>query len=136
MARLNELVALALRRLGVVGSDEAAQAADIQAGVDAYNLMVAGWAARNLDAVPGAGSDPAPIGSADTVPMVARYHDAIVILLAARMAPAYGVADPEPEVTRHWWRVLRGALLDAATASIEYDSALTRTPTQLRRRFS
>lgn len=86
----NDIVARALRRLGVVAQDEAPDAQQIATGIAIYEAMIA-------DANGPWGGCALPFTDKGTVP--AAYQWPVINLLATRLAAEYSVPEPMPEIT-------------------------------------
>ena len=88
--RKRDIVARALRRLGVVAYDAAPDAAMVQTGLESYEQVLADlnspWGGCLL-----------PFSLEDEVPT--EYRRAIVDLLAFRLAPDFERPPPLPEIT-------------------------------------
>lgn len=76
MATSQQIATRALRRLRVIAADETPAASDIDAAGEALNAMIASWEANGL--------------SGDVLPLDARFEQAIVAMLAVRLAEEYG----------------------------------------------
>lgn len=76
MATNTQIVTRALRRLGVVPAGGTPSAEDLADGSDALSAMVNAWEAEGL--------------TGDILPVDARFEQAVVAMLAARLADEYG----------------------------------------------
>jgi hypothetical protein len=86
MTTILDIVTQAHRKLGVVAIDEPLTADQATLGLAAYNQMVAGWELEGIDA----GAYEVALG--DQFDLGAQFVRATVHLLAADLAPEYGVA--------------------------------------------
>ena len=74
--------------MGVVDNETPIEAHEAANGLTALNDMLAGWKARNADVTH---SDYADVSDTfETATLTAEYRDAVVYLLAEKMAPEYG----------------------------------------------
>ena len=76
MATAQQIATRALRRIRVIAVDETPSAADMDTASEALNAMIASWEAKGL--------------SGDTLPLDARFEQAVVAMLAVRLADEYG----------------------------------------------
>lgn len=76
MATAVEISTRALRRLAVIGANETPSSADVEAAKEALTAMVNSWEAEGL--------------TADILPLDARFEQAVVAMLAVRLAEEYG----------------------------------------------
>ena len=117
--RVSEIVAAAMRKIGVVGHGQTASAEQIEAGVQAFNLMVQGWPLDGIDIslfpdMPAAAIlDNAEAN--DDLPIPSAFLESIVFCLAARLAPEYMIPFPEPDAAI---RRLQSALVKVPTAQM------------------
>ena len=130
---VSEIVAKALRLIGVVGHGQTATAEQIQDGVLSFNLMLHGWALDGLDLTlhpdaPAASirkdyeaNEPAPVPSA--------FLEGTIASLAARIAPEYMVSFAEPD---GFVRRMQAALISVPQAEL---SLTLRTGTHYPRRY-
>jgi hypothetical protein len=119
---VSELVAQALRHIGVTAHDEPATAEQLGYGVASYNGMMRGLRAGNLSYVH---ADAMPT---DAVALGDEYTDGLMHMLAARLAPGFGLADPTPAETQRWRGVIAGNFMVIPTL----DVSLPRRPTRWR----
>ncbi len=85
MATVNDIVTRAYRKIGVVATDEPMTADQAQIGEDALNMMMH---ALTLDGIDVAWNDAV---LADQFAMEPAFHEGIVYMLAARLAPDFSV---------------------------------------------
>ena len=85
MATVNDIVTRAFRKIGVVATDEAMTADQAQIGQDALNMMMN---ALVLDGIDVAWNDAV---LADQFAMEPAFHEGLVYMLAARLAPDFSV---------------------------------------------
>ena len=110
--RVSEIVVAALRKIGVAGHGQTATAEQIQAGVQAFNMMIHGWRLEGMDislfpnAPAAAILDDFEVG--DEAPIPSAFLESVVFCLAARIAPEYQIAFAEPEAAT---RRLQAALV-------------------------
>jgi hypothetical protein len=92
MATVLDILTRAFRKIGVVANDEPLTANDAQAGLEAFNAMMHGLAAH--------GADPGHITNVttDTFAYPARLEEAVVYVLADRLAPDYATQAPAARV--------------------------------------
>lgn len=83
MTTVNDIVTRAYRKIGVVASDEPMTADQGQIGEDALNMMMHGLV---LDGIDVAWTDAA---LADDFAMDPAFHEGLVYMLAARLAPDF-----------------------------------------------
>ncbi len=119
MVTVNDIVTRAYRKIGVVATDVAMTANEAQIGQDALNMMMH---ALVLDGIDVAWSDAV---LADEFAMEPQFHEGLVYMLAARLAPDFSVpsfdesafkrriaaaylvmpdAQIDPMLTRRYWR--------------------------------
>lgn len=111
MATLTEIVTRAFRRLGVFDALQAPSAEDMAAGKQALEAMVNAWEAEGL--------------SGDVLPLDARFEQAVVAMLALRLAEEYGRAPGQVLVNdaRAGWQALQAAYTPVPES--RFDAALT-----------
>lgn len=85
MATVQDIVSRAYRKIGVVATDEAMTADQAAIGEDALNMMMHGLV---LDGIDVAWSDAV---LADQFAMEPAFHEGLVYMLAARLAPDFSV---------------------------------------------
>lgn len=83
MATARDIVERAYRKIGVVSTDEAMTADQAAIGSDALNMMMHGLV---LDGIDTGYSD---LELAEQFSLDARFHEGIVYMLAARLAPDF-----------------------------------------------
>lgn len=76
MATVEQIAERALKRLGVVQAGASASAVDVTDATVALNAMINAWEAQNF--------------SGDVLPLDARFEQAVVAMLAVRLAEEYG----------------------------------------------
>lgn len=116
----SEVVLRALRRIGVVASDEPASADQEQSGMDALNEI--GQSFR----VNGVMFDMPILGPATPMPIENACLAAFQTILAARLAEEFGVAGPDPGPA---WAQVRAFYYELPRSSVR---DLTRTSSQRR----
>lgn len=119
MATVLDIINRAFRKIGVRAEDETLTADQIAHGVDTFNDMVQGWTLKGADTVP------AEVVETTTFPFAAEYREAVIMILASRLAPDYGAASIDAE---RYERMVVGSLMTIPTATIP--SALLKTPSQ------
>lgn len=92
MPTASEMITRALRRIGVVASDEPATADQLASGLQSLNEI--GWSFR----LHGVMFDWPTIGAATEIPVGAACVGPLQQILAARLAEEYGVAGPAAEM--------------------------------------
>lgn len=110
MATVNDIVTRAYRKIGVVATDEPMTADQAQIGEDALNMMMQALA---LDGIDVAWSDAV---LADQFAMEPAFHEGIVYMLAARLAPDFSVPSFDESVFK---RKLAAAYLIVPDAVID-----------------
>lgn len=85
MTTARDIVEQAYRKIGVVASDEAMTADQAANGLIALNNMMHGWAVSGVDVLH---SD---LLSGSEFPLLPRFREGTVYMLAARIAPEYGL---------------------------------------------
>lgn len=76
MATATQIATRALRRLRVTGADETPSASDVAAMTEGLEALINSWEASGL--------------TNDTLPLDARFEQAVVAMLAVRMADEFG----------------------------------------------
>jgi hypothetical protein len=97
MATSQQIATKALRRIRVVAAEDTAAAADIEAAKEALADIIASWEAEGL--------------SGDVLPLSDRFEQAIVAMLAVRLAEDYGKT-PGPVLLRdasEGWDAIKAA---------------------------
>lgn len=110
MATSTQICTRALRRLAVIAADETPASADIDAANEALTAMINSWEAEGL--------------TADAVPLDARFEQALVAMLAVRLAEEYG-KEPSQVLVRDatdGWNAIRAAFF--AVPQSRFDKAL------------
>ncbi len=123
MATVSDFVTAALREIGVAAEDEAVTADAMSQGVDVYNRMLHGWAAK--------GADVSHVNqvSSDTVALADKYHEATIYLLAAKLAGQY--RRPINFNPNDHWKTI----LDGLTTIAEATMPLLNMPSQRNRSY-
>lgn len=121
MATARDIVERALRKIGVVASDEAMTPDQAANGVDALNMMMHGWVMDGIDI---AHTD---LDAADEVPLQPQFIEGCVYLLAERLAPDFSMQGFD---VRAFKRRLSAAYLIIPDARI--DTGLRNTSSQRR----
>lgn len=122
MATTLDLIERALKVIGVTAGDESATAADADSALDTLNLMMAGWKLRGAD------TSHTTLALSDAFPLDVKYHDAVVTILADRLAVEFSRPRTMQAEADHLWRVLQGTLWTMPTATV--DAGLTKMPSQ------
>ena len=94
MTTARDIIQQAYRKIGVVAADEAMTADQADNGLTALNNMLHGWAIFGVDVLH---SDLQMDGE---FPLLPRFREGTVYMLAARIAPEYGMAMDEGEFMR------------------------------------
>ena len=113
MATAQQIATRALRRIRVIAVDETPSAADMDTSSEALNAMIASWEAKGL--------------SGDTLPLDARFEQAVVAMLAVRLADEYG-KEPTAVLARDaddGWSDLRAAFF--AVPLSQFDAGVKAT---------
>lgn len=113
MATAQQIATRALRRIRVIAVDETPSAADMDTASEALNAMIASWEAKGL--------------SGDTLPLDARFEQAVVAMLAVRLADEYG-KEPTAVLARDaddGWSDLRAAFF--AVPLSQFDAGVKAT---------
>lgn len=118
MAKIRDIATRALRKIGVVAEDEAANADQIANAVDAYNMMVHAWKLRDVDL------SHVDQGASDTFALGNEYQEGAVYLLASNLSGDY-VIPPSFDADR-WFRSIQNANITIEDAAL--DRALYLTP--------
>jgi hypothetical protein len=86
MASMSDIVERAFRLLGIKAEGEDLTADQSAAGITSLNAMMTGWRLAGLanHAIPA-------VSAGSEFPLPDEYHDAVAHMLAARLAPQYGV---------------------------------------------
>jgi hypothetical protein len=98
---VSEIVQAALTKLGVVGHGQTMTAEQLASGVQAFNLMLHGWALDGLDLT--LFPEIAPVAKRDDyaaterAPIPSAFLEGTVFSLAARLGPEYMIPFPEPD---------------------------------------
>lgn len=121
MQTTSEIILRALRRIGVVASDEPATADQTASGLEALNEI--GQSFR----VNGVHFDMPILGSATQIPIDSPCLAALQTVLASRLAEDFGLAGPDP---RPAWAQIAAYYYEPQQSSL-YE--LTRTSSQRRR---
>jgi hypothetical protein len=98
---VSQIVEAALRKIGVVGHGQAMTAEQLASGVQAFNLMLHGWALDGIDLtlfpdIPAASIRDDYAGP-EVAPIPSAFLEGTVFSLAARIGPEYSIMIPEPE---------------------------------------
>jgi len=122
-----EIVAAALRKIGVVQMGATPTADQIAYGADAFNAMVASWALEgiNLWLSPDLGplADYQPRAATDDAGIPAAFREGAVFCLAARIAPEYSLSAPFDD---EGFKIkMRAALMVLPTMQVEQPMRLT-----------
>ncbi|MGB1215820.1 MAG: packaged DNA stabilization gp4 family protein [Pikeienuella sp.] len=120
MATVADVVRKSLRKIGVLASDEAAQAHDMENGVDAFNMMLHGWKIHGVDV------SHTDLEATDTFPLDPEYQEGTVYLLAQRISPDFET--PASFDADWFWRAIQGAYMTIEEATLE--KALYRMPSR------
>ncbi len=113
MATATQISTRALRRLGVFDALESPSAMDVAAATEALTAMIASWEAEGL--------------SGDVLPIDSRFEQAVVAMLAERLAEEYG-KQPGPVLMRdaaNGWAAIQAAYF--AVPQSRYEDALKHT---------
>lgn len=113
MATATEIVTRALKRIRKTDSHSTPDATDIADGTEALTAMLASWEADGL--------------SGDTTPLDARFEQAVVAMLAVRLAEDFG-ATPGPILLRDakdGWNAIQAAFF--AVPNSKFESSLSST---------
>lgn len=113
MATATQISTRALRRLGVVENGGTPSSADIDAASEALTAMINAWEAEGM--------------TADVLPLDARFEQAIVAMLAVRLAEEYG-KEPGGVLLRdaaNGWSALQAAFF--AVPAHRFEDALIHT---------
>lgn len=113
MASATEISTRALRRIGVVAPDESPSGQDVESSTEALTAMINSWEAEGL--------------AADAIPLDARFEQAVVAMLAVRIAEEYGKT-PGPILMRdadRGWDALCAAFI--AVPPSTFDDPLKHT---------
>lgn len=110
MATSTQICTRALRRLSVIAADETPASADIDAAKEALTAMLNAWEVEGL--------------TADAVPLDARFEQAVVAMLAMRLAEEYGKSPSDVLVrdANDGWSAIRSAFF--AVPQSRFDKAL------------
>lgn len=129
MADAKDIITGALRRLGVIASDQPVDPNDQANVLIALNDMIFEWRGKGVDITPTA------LEPETAFPMAEDYHAGTKALLAVRVAPDF----EEPinaqlkEDSIEGWAVIQAGFIEAPTADI--DSGLKIMPSSQRSRF-
>lgn len=107
MATATEISTRALRRIRVFDALSSPSSADVAAATEALTAMIASWESLNL--------------SGDVLPLDSRFEQAVVAMLAVRLAEEYG-ADVGPVLARDakdGWDALVAAYFAVPESSFE-----------------
>lgn len=110
MATPTQISTRALRRLGVFDALESPSAMDVAAATEALTAMIASWEGEGL--------------SGDVLPLDSRFEQAVVAMLAERLAEEYG-KEPGPVLKRdaaNGWAAIQAAYI--ATPEARFDAGL------------
>jgi len=113
MATATQIATRALKRLSVVAAGEAATAEEVADATEALTAMINSWEAEGL--------------SGDVLPLDARFEQAVVAMLAVRLAPEYG-RSVDPVLARDadaGWNQITGAFF--AVPKSRFDPGLIYT---------
>ena len=119
MTTVLDIINRAFRKIGVKAEDEALTADQIAHGVETLNDTIQGWTLKGASAVP------ADVVDTDPFPFADQYREAVVMILASRLAPDYGGVPVDAE---RYERMVIGSLMVIPTVALP--SALLRTPSQ------
>lgn len=110
MATSVQICTRALRRLSVIAADETPASADIDAAKEALTAMINSWETEGL--------------TADAVPLDARFEQAVVAMLAVRIAEEYGKSPSDVLVrdANDGWNAIKAAFF--AVPASRFDKAL------------
>lgn len=114
MATATQISERALKRLGLLQAGASASSADVADATEALNTMIASWAAEGLS------------GASD-VPLDSRFEQAVIAMLAVRLAEDYG-AQPGPillDDAKKGWAAIQAAFFFVPESV--FDSALSNT---------
>ena len=90
MTDTRTIIERAYRKIGVVAADTPMDANEAANGLAALNAMMHGWALFGVDI------EHTDLALTDAFPMLPRFEEGVVYLLASRLAPDSSVAAPDP----------------------------------------
>lgn len=123
MTTTADIINRAFSKVGVASEDEALTAYQQAQGLDALNMMLAGWAIQGIDA------DLPELAVMDEFPLPPKFHEAIVYMLAGRIAPDFTVPvgfDPDD-----WFRTIQAHYMQINESKMP--ATMLRTSSQRRR---
>lgn len=124
MTTTSDIIARSLDLIGVTAASEVPSAQDASDALDALNMMMHSW---ELSGVNVSHSD---LSLSDAFPLAAKYHEAVVYLLGARLAGIFMRPMPDPVKVDDSWRRLQAGYWTAPTTT--FDTGLIDLPSQYR----
>ena len=115
-----QIVERAFRKIGVKAEDEGLTADQLAHGLDTLNLMMHGWELWGID------TNHVDLASADTFPLLPKFEEGTVYLLAERISPDYQSGINADEFLRR----IQAAYMVIAESPMP--RTLLRTPSQRR----
>jgi len=110
MATVREIISRSMRKIGLIGPREEAEAEEMAEALDAFNAMFHGWKLRGVDLTH------TDVTLNDTFPLGQEYEEGTVFLLAARISPDYEI--PARFDADDWFRTFQAAYFATNEATI------------------
>lgn len=122
MTTAQTIVERAFRKIGVKAEDEALTADQLTHGLDMLNTMLHGWELWGIDI------NHVDLTANDTFPLLPKFEEGTVYMLAERMFPDYSV--PPSFIADDFLRRIQAAYMVIAESAMP--RTILRTPSQRR----